>query len=216
MVEWVTLTGRLTRGGGGGPATGYVQVRVLDSLQDPDAQQVLVTQPTLIRLDTSGGFTTQVPVTEDPAEPLWIVVDLLPDGAAPDQLVFTVDGPVDLADVLAVPVVPDSDAHEVAIPWAVIGKPGGVAPLNSSGKVPAQYLPAASGGGGDSPWRKHTQTVPQATFPVTHGFGREPAAVTLHSLDLSRRYQGFEVAHLDVNTIRISMDKPTACVVLIS
>lgn len=213
-MEWVTLTGRLTRGGGGGPATGYVQVRVLDSLQDPDAQQVLVTQPVLIRLDTSGGFTTQVPVTEDPAEPLWIVVDLLPDGAAPDQLVFTVAGPVDLADVLAVPVVPDSDAHEVAIPWAVIGKPGGVAPLNSSGKVPAQYLPAASGG--DAPWLKHVQTVPQSVFTVEHDFGREPAAVSLYSLDLARRFEGYDVAHLDLNTIRVSMDVPTACVALIS
>lgn len=215
-MEWVTLTGRLTRGSSQ-PATGYVQVRVLESLQDPDAQQVLVTQPAQIQLDTAGSFTTQVPVTANPEAPLWIVIDLLPENAAPDQIVFTVDGsidPVDLSVVLPVPVVPDSDAHEIAIPWAVIGEPGGVAPLNSSGKVPAQYLPAASGGA--APWLKHVQDVPQAVFTVEHDFGREPAAVSLYSLDLARRFEGYDVAHLDLNRVRISMDVPTACVALIS
>lgn len=215
-MEWVTLTGRLTRGSNQ-PATGYVQVRVLESLLDTDGGQVLVTQPERIPLDTAGAFTAQVPVTDDPEQPLWIVVDLLPDNAAPDQLVFQVDGtidPVDLSVILPVPVVPDSDAHEIAIPWAMIGEPGGVAPLGAGGKVPAQYLPAASGG--DAPWLKHVQTVPQSVFTVEHGFGREPAAVSLYSLDLAHRFEGYDVAHPDLNTVRVSMDVPTACVALIS
>ncbi|HEV2931015.1 MAG TPA: hypothetical protein VGW74_20220 [Propionibacteriaceae bacterium] len=147
-MEWVTLTGRLTRGSNQ-PATGYVHVRVLETLQDPESDQVLVVQPQQIQADPAGEFSTLVPVTEDPARPVWVVVDLLPVGAAPDQLVFQVDGsqdPVDLADVTAVPVVPDSDAHEVAIPWSVIGQPGGVAGLDAAGKILAQFLPASAGG----------------------------------------------------------------------
>lgn len=147
-MEWVTLTGRLTRGSNQ-PATGYVQVRVLETLQDPAADQVLVVQPQQIQADPDGRFSTPVPVTEDPAAPVWIVVDLLPDGAAPDQMVFQVDAgqnPIDLADVVTVPVVPDSDAHEVAIPWSMLGQPGGPVPLGPGGEIAAQFLPATAGG----------------------------------------------------------------------
>lgn len=147
-MEWVTLTGRLTRGSNQ-PATGYVQVRVLETLQDPAADQVLVVQPQQIQADPDGRFSTLIPVTADPATPVWVVVDLLPDNAAPDQMVFQVDGtqdPIDLADVQTVPVVPDSDGHEVAIPWSMRGLPGGVAPLDSVGKIAAQFLPASAGG----------------------------------------------------------------------
>jgi hypothetical protein len=215
-VERVTLIGRLTRADDQ-PATGYVQVRLLNTEQVRDEDGVIITtQPERIRL-VAGEFATEVPVTDDPDNLRWIVVDLLPDETAPDQLVFTVDGtvdPVDLADVVSVPVVPDSDGHTVAVPWELVGQPRGVAPLDASGRVPVQFLPP--GQGGDSPWRRHDQVVPQAVFTVVHNFGRQPAAVSLHSLDLQRRYEGFEVAHLDPNTVRISMDVPTACVALIS
>jgi hypothetical protein len=216
-VERVTLTGRLTRFDDQ-PATGYVQVRLLEPEQVPDDDGVLITtQPERIRLDDDGAFATLVPVTTDPQEPRWIVVDILLDDTPPDQMVFMVDGtadPVDLSEVQAVPVMPDSDAHEIAIPWDMIGRPGGVAPLDGAGRVPLQHLPP--GQGGDAPWLKYTQALPQSVFTVVHGFGREPAAVALHSLDLSEKYEGFQVAHLDPNTVRISMDVPTACVALIS
>lgn len=148
-VQRVTLTGRLTRADGQS-ATGYVQVRVLNPELVPDDDGViLVPQPERIRLDDTGGFSTLVPVTDDPGNPRWIVVDLLPDDTPPDQLVFTVDGtadPVDLADVQPVPVVPDSDAHEVAVPWSLLGEPGGVAPLGPDGKIPAQFVLPSQGG----------------------------------------------------------------------
>lgn len=216
-VERVTLTGRLIRADSQ-PATGYVQVRLLYPEQVPDDDGViLVPQPERIRLDVDGEFSTLVPVTDDPAVPRWIVVDILLDDTPPDQMVFSVDGtadPVDLADVLTVPVMPDSDAHEVAVPWSLVGAPGGVAPLDSAGKVPLAHLPA--GQGGDAPWLKHVQALPQSVFTVNHGFGREPAAVSLYSMDLQERYEGYQVAHLDTSTVRISMDVPTACVALIS
>lgn len=213
-VERVTLMGRLTRADDQ-PATGYVQVRVLDTEQVRDEDGViLTTQPVRIRL-VDGEFATLVPVTDDPETPRWIVVDLLPDDTAPEQLVFTVDGtvdPVDLADVVSVPVVPDSDGHTVAVPWELVGRAGGVAPLNEAGKVPLQFLPA--GQGGDAPFRRWVQDPGQAAFIVQHNFGR-PASVDLFSLDESERFEGYQVAQLDLNRVRISMDVPTACVALI-
>jgi hypothetical protein len=216
-VERVTLTGRLTRADDQ-PASGYVVVRMLVPEQVPDDDGVLITtQPERLLLAEDGTFATLVPVTDDPQAPRWIVVDILLADTPPEQMVFTVDGtadPVDLSEVVPVPVVPDSDQHEIAIPWDMIGRPGGVAPLDLNGRVPLQHLPP--GQGGDAPWLKHVQSLPQSVFTVAHGFGREPAAVSLHSLDLSEEYAGYQVAHLDPNTVRISMDVPTACVALIS
>lgn len=148
-VERVTLTGRLTRVDDQ-PATGYVSVALLGIEQVPDDDGVvLVAQPERIRLDGSGAFSTMVPVTAPGGDPRWIVVDLLLDDTPPERLVFTVDGstdPVDLSTVAAVPVVPDSDAHTVAVPWSALGAPHGVAPLGEEGKVPVQFLPPGQGG----------------------------------------------------------------------
>jgi hypothetical protein len=142
-VEWVTLTGRLTRADDQ-PATGYVQVRMLETERVTDVSGVIITQqPERIEL-VAGEFATLVPVTDDITAPRWIVVDLLLVDTAPEQMVFTVDGstdPVNLADVQPVPIVPDSDGHTVGIPWDLIGRPNGVAPLDLARKVPAMFLP---------------------------------------------------------------------------
>jgi hypothetical protein len=146
-VPRVTLTGRLTRGDDQ-PATGYVSVRLLEQLQDPDGDTIVTTQPTRLKL-TDGAFSVPVPVTTDPDSPVWVVLDTLPDRTAPEQYVFSVDGtqdPVDLADVQSAPVVTDRDGHAVAIPYSLLGAPGGVAVLDAEGKVPAAMLPPGQGG----------------------------------------------------------------------
>lgn len=64
---------------------------------------------------------------------------------------------------------------------------------------------------------RYEQSTPAAVWgPIEHGFGRQPAAVSLFSLDFGAQYGEFVVQHLDENTLRISMDTPTAGIALIS
>lgn len=73
--------------------------------------------------------------------------------------------------------------------------------------------PAGSSGGA---YLRHEQTTPASVVTVVHDFGRWPAAIVLTSLDGSITFTTFGVEFLDLNTIRISIDKPTAYVALIS
>lgn len=61
----------------------------------------------------------------------------------------------------------------------------------------------------------HTQPVPQAVVTVTHGLGYRPA-VSMFSLDFGVQYAEFGTEHLDSNTVRVSMDTPLACVLVMS
>lgn len=61
----------------------------------------------------------------------------------------------------------------------------------------------------------HTQTVPQAVVTVAHNLGYRPA-VSAFSLDFGTQYAEFQTQHLDDDTVRVSMDAPTACVLVMS
>lgn len=74
--------------------------------------------------------------------------------------------------------------------------------------------PGPPGGPGGGNYR-HDQTVAAAVVTIVHNLGRYPAGVSLHSLDLSLNYTEYVVQHLDINTVRVSMDTPTACTVLL-
>ena len=65
-------------------------------------------------------------------------------------------------------------------------------------------------------YHRHEQAVPASVVSITHNFGRWPSAVTLASLDGSITFSVFGVEMIDVNTVRISIDQPTAYVALIS
>lgn len=54
-----------------------------------------------------------------------------------------------------------------------------------------------------------TQSTPATVWTVNHNLGRYPA-VQLFSLDLSANYAEFLVQHLDLQTLRVSMETPTA------
>lgn len=62
---------------------------------------------------------------------------------------------------------------------------------------------------------EHLQTVPQAVITVTHGLGYRPA-VSMFAPDYTQQYAEFNTQHLDQNVVRVSMDSPRACVLVMS
>lgn len=61
----------------------------------------------------------------------------------------------------------------------------------------------------------HTQLVPQAVITVAHNLGYRPA-VSMFSPDYGTEYAEFATQHLDTSTVRVSMDTPRACVLVMS
>lgn len=74
-----------------------------------------------------------------------------------------------------------------------------------------QWTAATAGPGG----YVHVQAVPQAVITVVHGLGYRPA-VTMFSPDFGVQYAEHRTEHLDVNTVRVSMDTPHACALVMS
>jgi hypothetical protein len=62
---------------------------------------------------------------------------------------------------------------------------------------------------------EHVQTMPQSVITVTHDLGFRPC-VTAFSLDYGTQYSEFTTQHMDLNTLRVSMDNPQACVLVMS
>jgi hypothetical protein len=61
----------------------------------------------------------------------------------------------------------------------------------------------------------HTQLVPQAVITVTHDLGYRPA-VSMYSPDYGVQYAEYQTQHLGIDTVRVSMDTPHACVLVMS
>jgi len=62
---------------------------------------------------------------------------------------------------------------------------------------------------------EHVQATPQAVVTVSHNLGYRPS-VTAFALDYATQFVGFTTQHLDANTLRVSMDNPQACVLVMS
>jgi len=62
---------------------------------------------------------------------------------------------------------------------------------------------------------RHDQTTAATVWLVDHNLGRYPAAVVLFMPDLSEQYREYKIQHLSVNSLRVSMDIPTAGVALL-
>lgn len=75
--------------------------------------------------------------------------------------------------------------------------------------------PPGPSGSGSGAYLRHEQTSPASVVTIEHNFGRWPAAVMLTSLDGSITFDEFGLQFIDLNTIRISIDQPTAYVALI-
>jgi hypothetical protein len=184
-------------------------------VQVPAADTVVTEQPVVVEL-VDGRFAEVVPLSTQPsaAEPIFLEVHVLLENTRPESMTVRVDTDgetIDLADVDRVTQLPLSNTV-VVVPWSVVGQPHGVAPLDAAGRVPATHLPAASGGVSAY---LHVQEIPQAVLTITHQLGYRPA-VTAFSLDYAEQYAEFLTQHLDENTVRVSMDKPMACVLLMS
>lgn len=123
------------------------------------------------------------------------------------------------------------DSHEV--PWLIRGTPLSVSTppppaVNSlEGLTDVAGIDTAVAGnvltlGSDGVWRpaapispsdiefQFTQSMPASVWQIDHNLGRHPASVSMFSADFSVNYFGFVVQHLSVNSLRLSMDIPTA------
>lgn len=61
----------------------------------------------------------------------------------------------------------------------------------------------------------HMQLVPQAVITVTHGLGYRPS-VSMFSPDFGVQYAEYQTEHIDTSTVRVSMDTPHACALVMS
>lgn len=93
----------------------------------------------------------------------------------------------------------------------------------ADGQVPTwdaatgEYIPATPAvGAGGAVTVEHTQATPASVWIVNHNLGVRPAAVAVFSSDFGITYDEYAVQHLSADTLRISMDTPTAGKALIS
>lgn len=108
---------------------------------------------------------------------------------------------IDLGDGAIVKVAPPP------LPTVTTAPPG---PEN------VRVLPVAGppGPAGGSNFR-FDQAIPAAVWTIEHNLGRRPVSVALFSDDFAQEYGEFAVQHLDLNSLRISMETPTAGVALL-
>jgi hypothetical protein len=88
------------------------------------------------------------------------------------------------------------------------------APVTLAGPVPGTPVVIGGTTGGRAS-AAFPQTEPVSVITVRHGLGFRPN-VSLFSLDYSVEYADYGVQHMSENELRVSMDQPTPCVVLMS
>lgn len=67
----------------------------------------------------------------------------------------------------------------------------------------------STGGGGEVTKHEHQQLTPQSVWTVEHFLNRYPSAWSLYD-DEAVLCEEYQVQHLDMNVLRVSMDVPTA------
>jgi hypothetical protein len=223
-LRYIRLTGTWTKGGGPTLATGWVRLMTWGTTLAPGADTVVSSQPLDVKLVNGalvhpGDGLPGIPVL-DPGDPdlehsVYVELHVLLDDTEPQSMLLDISTPndtIDVADaILLDPPDPDS-RHDERIPWSARGAVNGVAPLNAARKIPPEFLPPVSGG---TPAFEFVQNTPQSVVTVFHEMGFRPN-VSVFSLDWSDQYDEFEVQHLSANELRVSMDTPTACVLVLS
>lgn len=219
MADYVTVRGPVATATGS-PAVGVVAFAAAETERLAGSHTLVTEQPVEIKLVDGELPPTQLLISQQPDldNPLLVEMRLYLQRVEPAVKLLLVPGaPGDelwLSDLVEVPLEDYAPGQVAVVPWSMVGVANGIAPLDAHAKVPLRYLPESTGG--DRLWTKVVHDVPEASFVVEHDFDREPAAISLYSLDLSERYEGYQIAHLDTNRFRVSMEVPTACVVLIS
>lgn len=85
-------------------------------------------------------------------------------------------------------------------------------PSSTATVVPVVGPPGPAGGEAF----QFSQITPATVWTINHNLGRYPGLVQLYTSDLSANYGEFVVQHLDVNTLRVSMETPTAGIAFLS
>jgi hypothetical protein len=148
-LRFVTLTGRCTRGAGSSPATGFVRLGAIRPVDAPYSDVTVSAQASEpIPLDADGRFVTRVAANDSLlAAPLYLEVQFLLTGAFPFVKLYNVvpaGDTIDLADCME---IGDPMDNNPVVTWGQVGRPGGVASLDSAGKVPLAQIPGGGGGG---------------------------------------------------------------------
>lgn len=82
--------------------------------------------------------------------------------------------------------------------------------------TPLVFQGGGSGGGSNRPVSYvYPQASPVSVIEIEHGLGFRPN-VSLFNFDYSIEYAEFAVQHMTDSRLRVSMDSPTACVVVMS
>lgn len=81
--------------------------------------------------------------------------------------------------------------------------------LDGGEVIPIEVEDLPSGGGGVTTAYTHIQSTPQSVWDVYHALGRYPAAFSLHD-DSDVLCSNYRVQHMDLNSLRVSMDTPIA------
>lgn len=119
--------------------------------------------------------------------------------------------PIEFEPGTTVKVVPPS------IPTFKAGIPGTTSvqfeqPRSTAMVVPVVGPPGPAGGEAF----QFEQVIPASVWTINHNLGRYPGLVALYDLVLSTNYSEYVVQHLTVNSLRISMDTPTAGIAFLS
>lgn len=160
-----TLTKQCLRADGT-PASGYVTFT--PSITAHTAGYEITAQAVTVRIDDAGDLQATVAATDDPdwLAPGWVyhvveVIDGIPVSTYDIEVPYQGTGEIDLATLA--PVV-DPDVVTPYVLQTRIGAVNGVAGLDGTGRVPAEQLPASSGG--DPDWddiQNKPSTFPPAT-----------------------------------------------------
>jgi hypothetical protein len=189
----------------------------------PGADQVLSGQQSLdVQLvngelfwDGVAGVPVVDPLDPDLTHPVYVELHVLLDDSPPFAMLLdiaTTDTTIDVADARLVDPENEGADQGLFIPWTAAGQANGVAPLGGDLKIPLQFLPPAAGG---TPSFEYVQATPLSVVTVNHGLGFRPN-VSAFSLDWGDQYDEFKVQHLSDDELRVTMDAPTACVLVMS
>lgn len=137
----VTVTGRYIDAAGA-PVRGSVTFTLNTPLLDAGASTYIIETEYTVPLDGTGSFSVALPATNDPdITPTGWTWMLTPnfDGAQP--ITFALPTTLTTVDITTLsPALPNPSTTYSYVLVSAIGAPSGVAPLNSSGKLPVTYL----------------------------------------------------------------------------
>lgn len=141
-LSTVTVTGRYIDATGAG-VRGSVTFTLNTTLIDAAASTFIVPTEYTVPLDSLGQFSVSLPATNDtdvsPTGWVWGITENFDNGRSFSVALPTSYTTVDLSTLA--PALPSPSATYSYVLTSAVGAPSGVAPLNSSSKVPTANIP---------------------------------------------------------------------------